>query len=109
MRRQRVLMIGVALFFLLSGVSSHAATTKIPRLNCHKPVVPTKSNPTAAQVEAYNKALPKYRKCIERYVSDRSTAAKQYSELAQENARAADMAIRQFNALVKQAEANAKK
>ena len=108
MKRLSVLPFGLVLL-LLSVASSQAAAAKIPRLYCHKPVVPPTTNPTAAQVDAYNKSLPEYRRCIERYVAYRSAAARKYSELAQENAKAANAAIRQFNELVKEAEANSKK
>lgn len=107
MKRLCALVLGSVLILLSGGVCL-AATAEIPRLDCHKPAVPPRSNPTPAQVEAYNKALPAYRKCIERYVSDRSAAAKKYSNLAQENAKAANEAIRQFNALVKKAAAEEK-
>lgn len=99
---------GLVLFLLIGG-TGQAATTKIPPLDCHKPVVPSASNPTATQVETYNKDLPRYRQCIKRYVSDRSSAARLYSKLAQQNAKAANNAIRQFNEVVKAAQANVKK
>lgn len=108
MKRRHAPATGLMLLLLLAA-ATQAASAKIPRLDCHKPAVPSASHPTASQIEAYNKALPGYRKCIERYVSDRSLAAKKYSKLAQENAKAANNAIRQFNELVKSAQADAKK
>ena len=73
-----------------------------PALHCQKPPPPPKNKPTRAQVYRYNQVLPKYRVCIQAYVSERSADAKKYSELSQANAKAANTAIEQFNALVKE-------
>ena len=78
------------------------AQARVPTLHCHRPTPPPKEHPTSGQVDAYNKALPRYRKCIQAYVSARSADAKKYSELAQENADAANAAIKQFNDLIKE-------
>lgn len=89
-----------SLLLALAPLAAHAADA-VPKLDCHQPTPPPKNGPSKAQVDAYNTALPKYRDCIQQYVKARSDDAKKYSALSQDNAKAANDAIEQFNSFVK--------
>ncbi len=97
-------ILAIALVTALLPLTAYAAGDGIqpPALHCQKPTPPAKAKPTKAQVNRYNKELPKYRSCIQTYVSARSSDARKYSALSQANAKAANAAIAQFNALVKE-------
>ena len=97
----RILTLTAGLIFTTALLPAHAVAGKVPALDCHQPTPPPKAHPTKDEVDAYNKALPEYRKCIQQYVSARSADATKYSELAQENAKAANAAIKAFNDFVK--------
>lgn len=99
---KRILAITLAAALLPALTYADSGDIQPPALHCHKPMPPPKKNPTKAQVDSYNKALPKYRSCIQAYVSARSSDAQKYSKLSEANAKAANAAIEQFNALVKE-------
>lgn len=86
---------------LLLPVLALAATPSVPAPHCQQPTPPPKQGASAPQIDAYNKALPKYRKCIEDYVTERTDDAKKYSALAQANSKAATQAVNEFNDFVK--------
>lgn len=93
--------LGLALAITLAPALALAAAAQPPALDCHQPTPPPKKGASAPQVVAYNKALPKYRKCIQAYVGARTADAQKYTKLAQANAKAANEAVEVFNAFVK--------
>lgn len=91
--------LGTGLAIMLLPVLALAAT--VPAAHCQQPTPPPKQGASAPQIDAYNKALPKYRKCIQSYVAARTDDAKKYSALAQQNSQAATKAVNEFNSFVK--------
>jgi len=99
---KRIFALALAIALLPALTHADSGNAQPPVLHCQKPTPPPKHKPTRAQVDSYNQVLPKYRACIQAYVSERNADAKKYSELSQANAKAANTAIEQFNALVKE-------
>lgn len=99
---KRIFALALVAALLPTLAYADSGNAQPPALHCQKPTPPPKNKPTRAQVDRYNQVLPKYRACIQAYVSERSADAKKYSELSQANAKAANTAIEQFNALVKE-------
>lgn len=87
---------------MATGSVAAAEAPTVPEMNCPQPAPLPEKGVSTQQVDAYNKALPEYRQCVQTYVDARTADAKRYSELTQANNKAAEAAVAEFNRFAKQ-------
>ncbi len=92
---------------LADDSATPAPADKVPVIDCQKPTLPPKIEPTSAQVKRFNAEYAKYKPCVMGYVDRRQKDAKQYNALAQAHQDAANAAIHDYNEFAKQSRAAA--